>query len=146
MNYYNKYNKYKNKYINYQIGSGLLDGLIKPIQIIRKYYTTGIKPTLNNKCFEIQTISRLANTGRNNKGIGFIEPNIFLKFGADINDFIRGYFLSTLKPIYPYFINVYGFGSCELKNKSENRSELSDVLIAEKGTETIYRSGPPCSF
>jgi hypothetical protein len=137
-----KYLKYKIKYLKLKFNNqkgGFIDDLEKPITLIRrKFEDSGEAVATLDKCHFIDSIEWLPNTGKNNLGIGFLnvdDKKIFLKVGdRDTlwNDFVFGYFISTLKPFYPYFIDVYGYMHCN------NLGRPADVLLAQKGTETIY--------
>jgi hypothetical protein len=137
LNYKNKYKKYKNKFLNLKI-QNQLGGVIssfKPLEIIKK--GREYKHSNDDFCILIKDLKLLENEGRNNLGIGFITDEgkeLFLKFGRDLwNDFVVAYCISTLKPVYPYFINVYGYTRC-MKNEKQ-----MDVLVTQKANETIYK-------
>lgn len=84
------------------------------------------------------------NEGRNNLGIGFITiegTEYFLKYSKNlINEFITGYYLSQLKNIYPYFLDVHSVLKCPYSSdRTKNKLQEGQIMIVDKGTETIYQ-------
>ena len=94
------------------------------------------------KCELIKDIQPKTNEGRHNDGIGFVEiegKEYFLKYGLDLfNEFKTGYLLSKLKSEYPYFLNVYSLFKCDYIPRGKTESVNGQVMVAEKGGETIY--------
>ena len=95
-------------------------------------------------CDLITDVLVLNNEGRNNLGIGFITiegTEYFLKYSKNlINEFITGYYLSQLKNIYPYFLDVHSVLKCPYSSdRTKNKVEEGQIMIVDKGTETIYQ-------
>jgi len=151
MSKYEKYIKKKKEYkklkellnlLSVKQQGGVLDGYPQPIEIIKKILNGDTTPIISNKCDTLNELNIItSNEGRNNIGI-VIKNNLFYKFGHNTNlwgDFKLGYMVSLLKPIYPYFIDVYTLMNCELtKNRTNRIVKNGDVLISQKGGDDIY--------
>lgn len=96
----------------------------------------------SSKCDIIKNIVPKINEGRHNFGIGFITiegKEYFLKYGDYLfEEFKTGYMLQKLKSEYPYFLNVYSLLKCNYIPIGKSESVNSQVMIVEKGGETIY--------
>jgi len=102
---------------------------------------TSESPDLS-RCDLIKDIKPKINEGRHNDGIGFVTiegKEYFLKYGPDLlEEFKAGYQLSKLKTEYPYFLNVYSLFECNYIPRGRSIPRLGQVMVAEKGGETIY--------
>lgn len=97
----------------------------------------------SENCHLIKEIIPKINEGRNNDGIGFVKIDgieYFLKYNNNlIDEFRTGYYLSKLRDIYPYFLNVHTILNCKYKPRSSDMIKEGHILIADKGTETVYQ-------
>lgn len=132
-----KYKKYEKQYVQQSFLKIQIGGVISSFNKM-EIINSEMPQLQRDFCELIGELELIKNEGRHNMGILFINDEgkeLFLKFhdGSLLNDFKVGYFLSRLKPIYPHFIDVYGYTKC-YKN-----SRYMDVLIAERGTETLWQ-------
>ena len=162
MNYKNKYLKYKKKYLKYKIKNyNSQSQSLKPKRVITtvlqqqkggniSWATDEYKQALietkepdEDHCDLIKSVEILNNEGRHNLGIGIVEienNEYFLKYDKDLfREFITGYYLSTLKPIYPYFLDVHSVLKCPFTSERSNNEIMGQVMVVDKGTETIYQ-------
>jgi len=97
----------------------------------------------NENCHLIEHITPIQNEGRKNDGIGFVKIDgveYFLKYHTNlIEEFRTGYYLSKLRDIYPYFLNVHTILNCKYKPRTSDMIKEGHILIADKGTETVYQ-------
>ena len=95
-----------------------------------------------SRCDLIKDIKPRSNEGRNNDGIGFVTiegKEYFLKYSPNLlEEFKAGYLLSKLKTDYPYFLDVYSLFECQYVPRGRSIPRLGQVMVAEKGGETIY--------
>lgn len=144
MNYKNKYLKYKTHYLELKnMKSKIMSG--GNITWATPEYIEGIISSTDpelTKCDLIKDIMPRTNEGRHNDGIGFItieDQEYFLKYGFNLfNEFKTGYMLSKLRSEYPYFLNVYSLFKCNYIPKNSTESVNGQVMIVDKGGETIY--------
>jgi hypothetical protein len=94
------------------------------------------------RCNLISDIVLQQNEGRHNHGIAFVNiegEDYFLKYHDDLlEQFKTGYYLSRIKPQYPYFLEVYSLLGCNYITRN-GKDTQGQVMIVEKGTETIYK-------
>ncbi len=138
-NYYKKYLKYKEKYINLKFKNqygGFLNIMPNLIDI---FNNESLIPT--DKCEilkDIKMVPQHDNPGSKNIGVGYInnyidngeEKNIFFKFtnSTSIDEFRGGYAISLLKDKYPFFADIHGIIKCK---SPINPDENAYVLISE---------------
>lgn len=118
-------------------------GLISNITNEYKENLIENKSVDSENCHLIKEIIPKQNEGRKNDGIGFVEIDgveYFLKYQLNlIDEFRTGYYLSKLRDIYPYFLNVHTILNCEYKPRSSDTIKEGHILIVDKGTETVYQ-------
>lgn len=96
-------------------------------------------------CKLIDGVDVLANEGRNNHGIGFVEiegVRYFVKYHTNLlQEFKNAYYISRLNeryPSYPYFLNVHALLNCNYMSRNKQQTN-GHAMIIDMGTETVIK-------